>query len=383
MAIKEEIAHFAARGEFRRDRGGRKRAGARTISRTLDGGYAVQGYSLRPAINCFHCKKDGHGWRDCTLYLATKEGKKWKASDKGKLGAARGTPSNTIQERASLALAVDEDESEEVDICLSCTDDHAVEASQLASDEALLYFLYSQVVSASVTPSPISTQPSNVDMIAGSDLRKSESQSWHLDSVCSRHLTSEKHVFVGHLTESLTKIECANGNYLTTKGIGKIKRSCLKENGSASSTTINDVLNVLEAKANLLFLGQLSERGVDMRTTGAKMYLYRGGKKVMKGSRIGRVGLMNSINWLVRALSAREVVVKDLKKDKNDILYARLGHIGESDSKRISHMVEDIDGNSSKVCLCGAYIGAKIPRNLSKKPISAVTEKLERVHMDL
>ena len=89
--------------------------------------------------------------------MATEEGKKWKASDQGKLWAARGALSNTVQELALLAVAVDEGESEEVDICLSSTDDHAVEASQLASDEALLHSLYSQVVSASVTPSLTST----------------------------------------------------------------------------------------------------------------------------------------------------------------------------------------------------------------------------------
>ena len=92
---------------------------------------------------------------------------------------------------------------------------------------------------------------------------------------------------------------------------------------------------------------------------------------------------MNSITWPVRVLSACEVVVKALKKDKNDILHTRLGHIGESHSKQISSMVDDIDGDPSKICFCEACIGAKITRNPSKKPISAVTEKLERVHMDL
>ncbi len=96
-------------------------------------------------------------------------------------------------------------------------------------------------------------------------------------------------MFVGRLTESLTRIDYANGNYLTAKGVGKIKLSSLKEDGSASSTTINDVLYVPEAKANLLFLGQLSDRGVDIRTTGAKMYLHRVEKTMMTGSRIGRV----------------------------------------------------------------------------------------------
>ncbi len=120
-------------------------------------------------------------------------------------------------------------------------------------------------------------------------------------------------MFVGRLTESSTRIECVNGNYLTAKDVRRIKLSCLKENGSASSTTINDVLYVLEAKANLLSLGQLSEQGMDMKTTG--------GKTVTTGSKIGRVWLMNSITWPVKELSARGVVVKALKKNKNDMLH--------------------------------------------------------------
>ncbi len=66
-------------------------------------------------------------------------------------------------------------------------------------------------------------------------------------------------MFVGRLTESLTKIECANGKYLTAKGVREIKLSCSKEDSSESSTTINDVLYIPEAKANLLSLGQLSD----------------------------------------------------------------------------------------------------------------------------
>ncbi len=69
--------------------------------------------------------------------LDNRRRKKWKASDKRKLWAARYKPSNTIQEVALLGVDVDKDESEEVDICLGSNDDHAVDASQLASDEAL------------------------------------------------------------------------------------------------------------------------------------------------------------------------------------------------------------------------------------------------------
>ena len=258
-----------------------------------------------------------------------------------------------------------------------------MEASQLTFNKTLLHPLYSQVESASVTVSSTSTQPNSFAMITGIDFRNIKSSSWHLDSACSRHLTSERNVFIGRLEESSTKIECANGNYLLAKGVGKIRLSCLKEDGSASSTTINDVLYVPEAKANLLSLGQLSERGVDIKTIGAKMYLHRGKKTVMTGSRIDRVWLMNNVNWPMRALSAREVVKKALRKGKNDILHARLGHMGETHSKKIISMVDNIDGDPTKICFCESCISAKITRNPSSKPMSEVTTKMGRVHMDL
>ena len=46
-------------------------------------------------------------------------------------------------------------------------------------------------------------------------------------------------------------------------------------------------------------------------------------------------------------------------------------------------MVEDIDDDQSKICFCEACIEAKITRTSSRKPISAVTEKLIIVQIDL
>ena len=133
-------------------------------------------------------------------------------------------------------------------------------------------------------------------MIAEIDFWNIKSSSWHLDSVYSWHFTLEQNVFIGRLKKSSTKIEYANRNYFLAKVVGKIKLSCLKKNGSASSTTINNVLYIPKAKANLLFLGQLSEQGVDIKTIGAKMYLRQGKKIVMTGSRIDCIWLMNNVN---------------------------------------------------------------------------------------
>lgn len=77
------------------------------------------------------------------------------------------------------------------------------------------------------------------------------------------------------------------------------------------------------------------------------------------------------------------MVKKVLKKGKNNILYARLGYMGETHNKRIILIVDDIDDDPSKICFCESYISSKITRNPSKKLISEVTIKLDRVYMDL
>ena len=71
----------------------------------------------------------------------------------------------------------------------------------------------------------------------------------------------------------------------------------------------------------------------------------------------------------MRALSAREVVKKALRKGKNDILHTGLRYMGETHNKKIVSIVDDIDGNLTKICFCESYISAKITQNPSTKPM--------------
>lgn len=77
------------------------------------------------------------------------------------------------------------------------------------------------------------------------------------------------------------------------------------------------------------------------------------------------------------------MVKKTLKKGKNDIFHTCLEHMGETHIKKIILMVNDIIGDLSKIYFCESYINSKIMRNPSKKPMSEVTTKLGRVHIDL
>lgn len=103
----------------------------------------------------------------------------------------------------------------------------------------------------------------------------------------------------------------------------------------------------------------------------------------MKRLWMGRVWLINNINWPVRVLSAQEVVKKALKKGNNDIIHARLGHIGETYSKTIILILDDIDKDPNKSSFYKSYIYSKIMQNLSNKSISKVITKLGKVYIDL
>lgn len=77
------------------------------------------------------------------------------------------------------------------------------------------------------------------------------------------------------------------------------------------------------------------------------------------------------------------MVNKALKKGKNDILHIYLGYINETYNKRVISIIDDINGDPSKIYFCESYISSKIMRDLSKKPVLKVTTKLGRVNIDL
>lgn len=193
----------------------------------------------------------------------------------------------------------------------------------------------------------------------------------------------EQNVFVSCLVKSSIKIKSTKEDYLLVKEKENIWLSCLKKNVSALLTIINGVLYVLDAKANLLSLGQHSEQGVDMKTRSAKMYLHQKVKTIMTGLRIGCVWLINNINWLMKLLFAAEVVKKALKKGKNNLFYEQLGHMGKIYSKKNFSIIDNIDGNPTKIYFYQLCINAKITKNPRIKPILKITTKLNKMHMSL
>lgn len=76
------------------------------------------------------------------------------------------------------------------------------------------------------------------------------------------------------------------------------------------------------------------------------------------------------------------MVKKTLKKGTNYLFYTCLGYIDKTHNKKIILMVDNTDGNTTKICFCKSYISAKITQNLSSKPISEITIKIGGMHID-
>lgn len=63
----------------------------------------------------------------------------------------------------------------------------------------------------------------------------------------------------------------------------------------------------------------------------------------------------------MKALSAREIVIKVLEKGKNDILYVCLRHMSET-HKKFFWIIDDINNDPTKISFydCGLYTNTKI-----------------------
>ncbi|XP_019427117.1 PREDICTED: uncharacterized protein LOC109335439 [Lupinus angustifolius] len=130
-------------------------------------------------------------------------------------------------------LAKDEDSDEEV-LLMAEKEISGLEGSD--SDEALL-------------------------MITAKNDQHPPTDNWYLDTGCSNHMTGHKEWFLTLDDSVRNKVKFADNSFITAEGIGKIMIK--KKDGTASY--ISNVMYVPKMKNNLISLGQLLEKGYNMR----------------------------------------------------------------------------------------------------------------------
>lgn len=64
----------------------------------------------------------------------------------------------------------------------------------------------------------------------------------YLDTLCSRHMTNIKDLFIGKLQPSAIKLECANRQIFISEGIGFVCLSCMNDNRNSLPIHIDNIL---------------------------------------------------------------------------------------------------------------------------------------------
>jgi hypothetical protein len=279
-----------------------------------------------------------HFKHDCAIWHQTKAGKAWLASGKGK---ARVAPE--CKEKANATRMLEDSGSE---------------------SEKSAYLL----PNTKVTTSP----------------------QWYLDSCASVHITPRKDQFISKLSPAKTRVEIADGSEVRSRGKGDVRIFYFSQKGKARSTIVRGVHYIPEAASSLLSVGELEDRGahIVVDSPGKTVTVTRNQEEVLFGHRHKKVWRLSQtrehrVHTIQEKDGDNEIAQSLTQKMPQRLLHARLGHPGKHMEGKLNALMDDLGDNSFCPSFCSSCTEAKMTRKASREPMSIVTEKLERVHMDL
>jgi hypothetical protein len=335
--IKGETAQFAGRGY-----GGRYK-GQKGITRSKAQGSKDDGKAgeWKGTEGCWTCGGK-HFKLECPIWRQTKAGKSWLSSAAGKAKPA-GENKGGEKGKANATQAL-EDSSE-------------FEESTYPPS------------SAKVKASP----------------------QWYLDSGASVHLTPCRELFISTLSPSGLRIETADGSEIRSKGKGDVRIFYVSQEGKMRSTIVRGVHYIPEAASSLISVGELEDRGARIVVDSHKktITVVRNQKEVLFGQRHKKVWRLNQEKGHRAHITQEkgddsETVPKSaIPKVSQRLLHARLGHPGKHMEGKLNALMDDLGDHSFCPSFCSSCTEAKMTRKVSREPMSIVTEKLARVHMDL
>lgn len=333
VTIKGETAQFASRGRGGGYKGQNGGGGSKARDSEDDG---KEEY-LKQAGGCWSCG-GMHFKRDCVVWRQTKAGKAWLASAEGKAKAALESKEKA---HAAKVLKASDSESEKSTCLLS---------------------------NAKVTAPP----------------------QWYLDSCASVHITPCREQFISTLSPSRLRVEIADGSEVQSKGKGDVRIFYVSQEGRTRSTIVRGVYYVPEAASSLLSVGELEDRGARVVVDSLRktVMIMRDRKEVLFGHRHRKVWRLSQAKDH-RAHTVQEkggdsgTASKSIPKISTRLLHARLGHPGKHMEGKLNGLMDDLGDRSFCPPFCSSCTEAKMTRKVSREPMSIVTEKLGKVHMDL
>ncbi|GAU36409.1 hypothetical protein TSUD_38770 [Trifolium subterraneum] len=207
---------------------------------------------------------------------------------------------------------------------------------------------------------------------------QSHTDYWFLDTGCSNHMTSHKEWLIDINPSKKSKIRFADDRTLQVEGMGKMVIT--RDDGK--NVIMEDVLYVPGIKSNLLSIGQLIQKGFEVKMKNNSLSLFDTNHKLILKTPLtkNRTFQINMSTAKLMCLSAVET------EDINWIWHARFGHLNSKSLRELgtNHMVNGlpiikVPEKVCKVCMIG-----KQTRNSFKSEIpSRARNQLEVVHSDV
>ena len=140
----------------------------------------------------------------------------------------------------------------------------------------------------------------------------------------------EKDLFIRRLQPNATKLECANGEILTSGEIVSVHLSRMNEDRNPLTTRVDDVLYPPQTHSNLISLGQSSEKGIDFKAVGSPSF--------------GKNRCYWSSNWSGVSSQQFEVVFQNLILSSKEIFLWMEHYITAGLATRWRKRLERMDG---------------------------------------
>ncbi|KAG7536804.1 Ribonuclease H-like superfamily [Arabidopsis suecica] len=208
------------------------------------------------------------------------------------------------------------------------------------------------------------------------------SDAWFVDSGCSNHMCGDKGIFSELDTNFTHHVKLGNNHKLNVAGKGVVKL-VLK----GVSYAISDVYYVPELRNNLLSVGQLQEKGLDV--------LFKGGEKKTcsifhptKGKIAESIMSANRMYVLIAETcgNEEEKCLQIDVSDKTELWHHRYGHLSYKGLLTLHNkeMVVGLPEIQQVKATCEAYVKGKQHRvPFPKQSAWRATEKLQLIHSDL
>ncbi|CAG4958833.1 unnamed protein product [Colias eurytheme] len=204
-----------------------------------------------------------------------------------------------------------------------------------------------------------------------------ESNSWHIDSGASMHMTMHRDWLTDITVSPVPSIRIANNKELKVECCGNVCIKVKAHDGSTDSIQVRNVLFVPELKTNLLSVSKIIQSGCNVIFNESGCKIYNASNKLVAHAR-----LMNA-TYLLNTLQEMQVMMA--KADDDTYLWhQRMGHLNFTSLNKVPLCTEGVNlSTGMENSICVTCLEGKQTRKPFPAEGSRATSLLELIHSDV